>query len=372
MNHKVFISYAHEDASTAVAICRSLEEMGVPCWIAPRNLEGGTTFGDAIERAILTARIFIILFSRHATESRWVKGELNIAFNEKKVIIPFRIDDTAPDGEMRLMLANSHWLDHSHRSLSSLVALRQSVTHLLGVSAPSPPDKKHASRSTYGVMLAVISTVAGLVSFWSMWPAIETLASTLFVPEKKEPTTLLQTQLSAREKYQRGLNYFYGIGLRKDLKKGCALFEEAAEMGDEYALWKLGRCYQKGEGVGKDLILAVEYFKKAAALNNADAQNSLGSCYYKGLGVPRNYKKAVELFEQSAKRNNSYGLMNLAGCLYEGRGIEKDVAKAIQLLDSAIELGNEEAPFLKRRIYAEAEYRQLDTGKPSGVKPLPA
>lgn len=111
MEHDVFISYSSRNQTTANAICHILEQHGIRCWIAPRDLIGGEKYGDVIEEAIKTCKIFVIIFSEEAKISPWVESELNIAFTEKKVIIPFKIDNSTLVGEMRLMLNNKHWID---------------------------------------------------------------------------------------------------------------------------------------------------------------------------------------------------------------------------------------------------------------------
>jgi hypothetical protein len=41
----------------------------------------------------------------------WVKAEMNIAFEEQKVLIPFRMDETPLKGQNRLILNHKHWID---------------------------------------------------------------------------------------------------------------------------------------------------------------------------------------------------------------------------------------------------------------------
>ena len=49
--------------------------------------------------------VVVIIFSETSSTSSWVKGELNIAFEEQKTIIPFRLDSTPLKGQNRLILA---------------------------------------------------------------------------------------------------------------------------------------------------------------------------------------------------------------------------------------------------------------------------
>lgn len=111
MNHDVFISYSSLDKEAAQAICHVLEQNEIRCWMAPRDIPPGSEYGDLIDEAIKKASVVVVLFSETAATSLWVKGELNIAFEEQKVIIPFRLDKTPLQGQNRVILNQKHWID---------------------------------------------------------------------------------------------------------------------------------------------------------------------------------------------------------------------------------------------------------------------
>ena len=52
----LFVSHVTEDRAAALKIVDELERRGIPCWIAPRNIEPGKPFDDeivaALERAL--------------------------------------------------------------------------------------------------------------------------------------------------------------------------------------------------------------------------------------------------------------------------------------------------------------------------------
>lgn len=64
--------------------------------------------------------------------SQWVKGELNIAFEEQKTIIPFRIDDTPLTGQSRVMLNQRHWIDAYPDYEKKFSELTEAITKALG------------------------------------------------------------------------------------------------------------------------------------------------------------------------------------------------------------------------------------------------
>lgn len=111
MNHDVFISYSSLDKEAAQAICHTLEQNEIRCWMAPRDIPPGSEYGDLIDEAIKSSTVVVVLFSETAAKSLWVKGELNIAFEEQKTIIPFRLDKTPLQGQNRVILNQKHWID---------------------------------------------------------------------------------------------------------------------------------------------------------------------------------------------------------------------------------------------------------------------
>lgn len=132
MTHDVFISYSSKNKTAADAICHVLEENGVKCWMAPRDIPAGSEYGDLIDEAIKSSEIIVIVFSQTAAESPWVKGELNIAFEEQKTIIPFRIDSTPLKGQNRVILNQKHWIDAYPDYEEKFSDLVNAVLHSLG------------------------------------------------------------------------------------------------------------------------------------------------------------------------------------------------------------------------------------------------
>jgi len=132
MNHDVFISYSSNDKVAANAICHNLEQNGIRCWIAPRDIPPGEEYGDLIDEAIKQSFVVVVIFSEKSAISPWVKGELNIAFEEQKTIIPFRIDNTPLTGQSRVMLNQRHWIDAYPNYEKKISELTNAVIKSLG------------------------------------------------------------------------------------------------------------------------------------------------------------------------------------------------------------------------------------------------
>lgn len=63
--------------------------------------------------------------------------------------------------------------------------------------------------------------------------------------------------------YYVGLSYFYGEGIRKDLKESFKFYNKSCENNNPNSCNALGELYQNGKGTKQDLKQALEFFGKA-------------------------------------------------------------------------------------------------------------
>ena len=73
MNHDVFISYSSNDKVAANAICHNLEQNGIRCWIAPRDIPPDEEYGDLIDEAIKQSFVVVVIFSEKSAISHGLK-----------------------------------------------------------------------------------------------------------------------------------------------------------------------------------------------------------------------------------------------------------------------------------------------------------
>src|SRR4051812_45852960 len=136
MARDVFISHANDDHAVATQVCDLLEQRGVRCWIAPRDVRAGVVWDEAILDAIEQARTFLLILSTHSNESAYVKNEVNRAFSEGKPIITLRTEDVLPGRSLQLYLARHHWVDAFPPPLEPRIdQLATSIGRLLNPSA---------------------------------------------------------------------------------------------------------------------------------------------------------------------------------------------------------------------------------------------
>jgi hypothetical protein len=128
----VFISYSSKDKPAADTVCALLERDGVRCWIAPRDILPGREWAESILHGISRARVFVLVFSAAANTSPQVRREVERAVHNEVPIIPFRVEDVAPNESLEYFISTPHWLDAFTPPLEAHVQrLRDSIEGLL-------------------------------------------------------------------------------------------------------------------------------------------------------------------------------------------------------------------------------------------------
>jgi hypothetical protein len=148
MGTDAFISHASRDKNVADAMCARLEQRGIRCWIAPRDIRPGVSYGSAIIDAINDTRVMVVILSDGANVSRHVSKEVERAVSKGVVIIPFRIEDAKPTKDLEFFLSAEHWLDameppidHHFRRLGDVIEGFASRTK------PAPAPESDAARA---------------------------------------------------------------------------------------------------------------------------------------------------------------------------------------------------------------------------------
>ena len=111
MPYDAFISYCSEDKKIADAVCGTLEANKIRCWIAPRDVGPGRTWGSAIVEAIGESAVMVVIFSQHSNGSPQVMREIERAVNKGVAIIPFRVENVVPSKDLEYFISSCHWLD---------------------------------------------------------------------------------------------------------------------------------------------------------------------------------------------------------------------------------------------------------------------
>lgn len=140
MATQVFISYCQEDANTANQICGSLENAGITCWIAPRNVPPGQEWPEAIAGGIRGSRILVLLLSSHSHRSKQIARECELADRNGLSIVTFRLEEVNPPEALEYFLTNLQWIDGFGSNLEAAMGtLLHTIRWRLSLPETAPP-----------------------------------------------------------------------------------------------------------------------------------------------------------------------------------------------------------------------------------------
>jgi CHASE2 domain-containing sensor protein len=144
---QVFISYCGGDAEAARRLCAILEEQGLACWIAPRNIPPGEEWPTAIPAAIKRSASMVLLLSSHTGASRQISREVEIADHNFVRVINFRLENVEPPESLEYFLTNRQWIDgfgaHFESGVETLAnALRNTAAPITPKVPPAARQKR--------------------------------------------------------------------------------------------------------------------------------------------------------------------------------------------------------------------------------------
>jgi TolB-like protein/Flp pilus assembly protein TadD len=189
----VFISYASQDKATADAICELVENEGIGCWIAPRDVVPGEFYADAIVRALNEAQVLLLVLTEHAVNSPHVLREVERTSSKRHPIISLRIGAISLPPALEYFLSSSHWLEASPSGIKGafpkLLAAVKRVAAVTPASNPlpgalAPPSTQQPRRGGrsrlligLGALAAGILICAIVVRLWGTSHAVSERAA---------------------------------------------------------------------------------------------------------------------------------------------------------------------------------------------------
>ncbi len=148
MTHDVFITYSSKDRATGDAVCAALEAREIDCWIAPRNLLPGRSWGGAIIEALEQSRFLVLVYTSNSNNSQQVLREIERAVSKNITIIPLRLDITPLSTDLEYFLSSCHWMDAVSPPLEKhLEKLADVVDRLLGNKKRAEPLDRFTPKS---------------------------------------------------------------------------------------------------------------------------------------------------------------------------------------------------------------------------------
>jgi hypothetical protein len=150
---KAFISHASADRDLAYRICELLEDRGITCWIAPRDISAGFRYGEEIIRGIESSTALVLLLSEHANNSKPVCDEVERAWSRGKLVVPIRVRDIQPSPGLELYVSSAQWVDAWRAPIETEIdRVARAIEHRSGAGRTpdaNPMEKSHAHGASF-------------------------------------------------------------------------------------------------------------------------------------------------------------------------------------------------------------------------------
>jgi len=171
----VYISYNRSDANDyALRIERELTMRGVTVFM-DTDLIPGRPIQTSLEEGIERSKIIVLLLSRSASESPWLRNELAVAIRQNKYVLPVILHPAARESAMLSLFADRQFLDATDIPLSEATdRVVQSVVRMLArevdVGYLFQREKRiQARRRHFLLTSAALALCAILFSVTAIW-----------------------------------------------------------------------------------------------------------------------------------------------------------------------------------------------------------
>ena len=359
--YDVFISYSRKDEKVAYEIYDYLTTHGVNCWIDKYSIEPGEAYAAAIEKGVLSANNLVVLYSENVLDSTNVLSELELAHNNHKRIISFRLDDAPMRKGYAFYLSLPQWINAIPKvsdALPLLLAAVKSQTCSVQQYARAAVEKRRKKRriaviasSLLGatILLAIglyyskssdttqsLSTVQPTINLDSINRAnqaeIERLRQDSIARAlQAEADRLAQERARLDEQAQKAEEQRKAEAAKPKATATTApkatttttstttttkvetpakvdplaAVQAKADAGDAAACYQVALAYKNGEGVAKNLSTAFQYMKSAAEKGYTPAYIEVAKMYHGGRGVTKDRDVAEQWYQKAADAGNA-------------------------------------------------------------------
>src|SRR5687767_2494193 len=114
-----FVCYARRDEAFVLDLARALRDRAIPIWLDQWNIQPGADWDHCIDAALKESAAVLIVLSPDAVTSEEVLGELRLALDQRKRIIPI----VCRQCEMPRQLRRRQWIDCTGSPTVSMAAL---------------------------------------------------------------------------------------------------------------------------------------------------------------------------------------------------------------------------------------------------------
>lgn len=132
MKYDVFISYSRKDQIIVDEICKLFDDNSISYWLDTNKIHFGSEFMADIVDAIEESTITLFISSSSSNKSIYTAKEVALAFNAGKYIIPYKIDNSSFNKNLRFVMTNLNCIEavpYTTQKAKKLVSDIKSLLH---------------------------------------------------------------------------------------------------------------------------------------------------------------------------------------------------------------------------------------------------
>lgn len=107
----VFVSHSSKNFALADEIRALLEDRGVGCWIAPRDISGSKLYFEEIISGIRECSVTLLLLTDESNKSDAVAREIERSFGYQKPVLPLRLKAVEPSIKLEFIVKSCQFID---------------------------------------------------------------------------------------------------------------------------------------------------------------------------------------------------------------------------------------------------------------------
>lgn len=324
----VFISYATIDKRPR-EICKILEDNGISCWIAPRNIKQGIPYAREIIAGISKCTYFLVFITENSIKSEDVLNEIDNAKRRDKIIVPIFLQDIPLTKDFAYYLNRNQWINLYDISEDDIDKTLSRFNDIINFEKGSNYEILSTER---------LKELTAQNNNSASFALAERYYNGSFDTEENKFLSAKYYRISAKNgniesMFRLGKMYYDGIGVLQDFFNASNWFEQAALLGHPRAQYELAHFYSSGlGGITKDLEKAKLYYQAAADQGIRDAQNDIAVIY----DNERQFDLAIRYYKLAAEAGHAMSQFALYYIFTYNRDY-KNLDLALQYLKLAAE-----------------------------------
>lgn len=383
MKHDVFISYKSELIGLVEKFANNLENQVVDghqirCWYAPRNLDEGATeddFDEEILNAIKECDMAVAFINDAALNSKWVKFEIDQAWERGKFILPTAVENFTTDNAVVAKLSSKHRINAYPNPEEYIGKIIQKTIAQLKTEFGEKSDKDTSFKHVYnphdfdraqtleeaGELLEAVKLYLQ-VALQNHIGAQDCLCSLFYEHERTlgeicsgEETNFIRQLADKGVPWACFLMHciYYDNLNNEDNIKSFKYCENACQDGNIPLAWlRLGIHYGWGIGVRQDHALEMLYYKKAYEGGCVKACSFIGQKYASGDDkTNEDIEKAEYYYRKGAEMGDRRCMKKLTWLFLD----EDDTEKAREVAQRMLDMGYNYGYVLLGEIAAQEE-----------------